>query len=229
MGKASLAILTLAALAACSTTSSSPPRRADHQRDTELTLARTGGTTASGGRGAAALEAALAPDSSQAQWTIPAKNYASTATADSTRSTSPTSPGSSSPSPSRRASPGDTRRPRSWSAGPCTSSRRSPTRSTRSTCRAMGRRANGSSPPRPPARRRGSPAADVVNRREHHHGSAGGEGQRPGGKQRRGIRRPRMAHRARRPDRRARLAGVRHGAARRADPRVAADSWPGWE
>jgi lanthanide-dependent methanol dehydrogenase len=78
MGKASLAILTLAALAACSTTSSSPPRRADHQRDTELTLARTGGTTASGGRGAAALEAALAPDSSQAQWTIPAKNYAST-------------------------------------------------------------------------------------------------------------------------------------------------------
>jgi lanthanide-dependent methanol dehydrogenase len=78
MGKASLAILTLAALAGCSATSGSPPRRADRQRDTTLTLARTGGTTASGGRGAAALEAALEPDSSQAQWTIPAKNYAST-------------------------------------------------------------------------------------------------------------------------------------------------------
>ena len=78
MGKASLGILGLAALAACSTTSGSPPRHTERQLDTALTVPRAGDTTHSSGKGIAARQASLAPDSSEAQWTIPAKNVAST-------------------------------------------------------------------------------------------------------------------------------------------------------
>ena len=71
---------------------------------------------------------------------------------------------------------------------------------------------------------------------------AGGEGQSAGGKQRRRVRRPRLAQRARRADRQARLARVHHGprprradrarassrsTPRTADPDLGVSSWPG--
>ncbi len=78
MAKASSAFAVLVTLTACSGASGSAARPTGHQSDTSLTAPPEGGKSAVDGRGASARLASLGPDSGEAQWVIPAKNYAST-------------------------------------------------------------------------------------------------------------------------------------------------------
>jgi PQQ-dependent dehydrogenase (methanol/ethanol family) len=72
MKQSSLAIGLLACTAACTGT----PSREDAPRQT--TVSSAAATAPGGARGSAARAASAAPDSGDAEWTIPAKNYAST-------------------------------------------------------------------------------------------------------------------------------------------------------
>ena len=76
MGKTSLAVGILACVASCS---GGPRAPAAHQRvAADSTISSAAATVAPDARGTAARAAAAAPDSDDAQWVVPAKNYAST-------------------------------------------------------------------------------------------------------------------------------------------------------
>src|SRR4051794_26363368 len=76
MGKAFLAVGVIACVASCS---GGPRAPVAHQRTGgDSTITSAAGTVAREGPGTAAAAAASSPDSGDAQWTIPAKNYAST-------------------------------------------------------------------------------------------------------------------------------------------------------
>src|SRR4051794_16568613 len=76
MGKAFLAVGVIACVASCS---GGPRAPVAHQRTGgDSTISSAAASVAPEGRGTAAAPAASSPDSGDAQWTIPAKNYAST-------------------------------------------------------------------------------------------------------------------------------------------------------
>src|SRR4051794_18383745 len=76
MGKTSLAVGILACVAACSGGPRAPA--VHHRSGADSTISSSAPTGAPGALGTAAAAAAAAPDSNDAQWAIPAKNYAST-------------------------------------------------------------------------------------------------------------------------------------------------------
>ena len=78
MARVAFACAVLAALAACSATAGSGTRRSGHQASRAPAAPPHRETSVGLVRGSSARLAGLAPDSGEAQWTIPAKNYAST-------------------------------------------------------------------------------------------------------------------------------------------------------
>ena len=78
MARVTFACAVLAALAACSATSGSGARRSGHQASSAPAAPPHRETSVGLVQGSSARLAGLAPDSGEAQWTIPAKNYAST-------------------------------------------------------------------------------------------------------------------------------------------------------
>ena len=78
MTKASLALVSLAALSACSGASGSAPRRTNSADTGVSSVVPPIEADSATVRASAARQASLAPDASDTQWTIPAKNYAST-------------------------------------------------------------------------------------------------------------------------------------------------------
>ena len=78
MVKASFGLVALTTLAACSAAPGPTHRPPERQRGQERLAGRVGDTGLPDRRGIAARQASLAPDASDRQWTIPAKNYAST-------------------------------------------------------------------------------------------------------------------------------------------------------